>query len=285
MHLIQGKNQKVFKNSYKRIFFLGFLVFELLGASFCNPFHSRLEDLGDHNSYDDVSIPEDFTYDFEKISVKADNPSSRYMYQASQSASKQNPEENYDVTFKVENGIYRLAYNNALRWNGCYMEQEARGGHGTNANCGLAFLHQRFHSALEEHFFKCIQSSAMNAGYPRPTKVFINHWGTYSNRRVRNTRRLSLHARARAIDIVYFDIFDNNGRRYRISTFKRHYKGKQAVFYDEFRYCWRDSLPRKCAIDRGSEFVGSIGHPKSKLGGDSRHNDHLHLSLPLCAGA
>ena len=248
----------------------------LLPACFsaCSPFQSRLDQLGSSHDYGDVSIPMNFHFS---------NGETTHAKKASSELFQQSLNGSVMTTFKVENREFNLAYNKALRWNGCSLDQKAMGGSGNDNNCGIAFLHKAFHENLNLAFFRCVGAAARTAGYPSPAKVFIHHWGTYSNRRIRNGRSLSLHARARAMDIVSFTFFDRNGRGYAVSTHKRHYNGSQAVFYDKFRDCWRNSLPESCAFSQRGEYLGSIGHPMSRLGGDSLHNDHLHLSLPLCA--
>ena len=264
------------------IFFLLLMVF-----SACSPFRSRLDQLGRSHDYDDVSIPPNF-YDFQESHSTNGNSESGSIKSHAQKVSgsvSQRSLETYDVTFKVENREFHLAYNKALRWNGCYLDQKARGGSGSDVHCGVAFLQGGFHENLNLAFFRCVQEASKAAGYPRPVRAFIRHWGTYSNRRVRNGKTLSLHARARAMDIVKFRLFDEKGTKYEVSTLRRHYRGNQAVFYDEFRDCWKNSLPGECTFSRRGEYLGSIGHPASRLGGDSLHNDHLHLSFPLCAGA
>ena len=133
-------------------------------------------------------------------------------------------------------------------------------------------------------FFICISDAAQVAGYPQPSRIFINHLGTYNDRTARNSTRLSHHAYARAIDIKNFNLVDGQGRLHRISTHLNQYSGAQARFYDEFRDCWRESMPASCTPNQ-VEYRGSIGHTSSRLGGNSLHNDHIHLTYPLCAGA
>ena len=264
----------------------GFIVFQrkspekafvflllLIGFSACNPFQAnKLNQLGRSHDYDDVSIPADF--DEKDGNAYSRKVSSREMFLKSLNAPAV-------TTFKVETKEFKLAHNRALRWNGCSLSQEAMGG--PSNRCGDAFLEGDFHRNLNLSFGQCVRNAAGTAGYPEPVRFFIQHVGTYSNRRIRNGRELSLHARARAMDIVRFHLFNREGVRYVVSADKRHYRGKQAVFYDEFRDCWRASLPGNCAFSQRGEHLGSIGHPASKLGGDSLHNDHLHLSFPLCA--
>ncbi len=244
----------------------------LIGFSACTPFQAKLDRLGKSHNYDDVSIPGNFNLDEGNISRKV-SANELFLKSLKEPAA---------TTFNVEAREFKLAHNRALRWNGCSFGQEAMGGPGNR--CGFAFLQGDFHGNLNLAFGRCVRGASKTAGYPEPAKFFIQHLGTYSNRRIRNGRELSLHARARAMDIGRFHLFNEEGVRYAvISTYRRDYHGRQAVFYDEFRDCWRASLPGNCAFSRRGEYAGSIGHPASKLGGDSLHNDHLHLSFPLCA--
>ena len=263
--------------TFQRKGFKRTIIFFLLsiGLLSCSPFRAKLDQLGSSHNYDDVSIPVNFDFSDETNAYSRKVSTVRSFQQSLSRPSL--------TTFRVENREFRLAHNRALRWNGCYINQEALGGASSDNRCGTAFLHRAFHENLNRSFSQCIRDAAGAAGYPEPVKVFIHHVGTYSNRRIRNGRTLSLHARARAMDIVRFNLFDGEGRRYVVSTYRRDYHGSQAVFYDEFRDCWKTSLPDNCAVSGRGEYLGSIGHSASRLGGDSLHNDHLHLSFPLCA--
>ena len=77
-------------------------------------------------------------------------------------------------------------------------------------------------------------------------KVFLRHVGTYNDRPVRNGQRLSMHAYARALDITNFNLFDERDNLIQVSTHIRDYVDKNAVFYDEFRQCWAESIPDSC---------------------------------------
>ncbi len=273
---------RCFVSKKKNIGKFTIFFFFLVGVSGCNPFHSQLNELGNSN-YNDVKIPLDFNLDdFDEsndnsIQSVISNEQPQQTVQQHQQVLRKN-----QVSFVVEDEIFALAHGQALRWNGCYRNQNTMGGYGSDRNCGNAFLQKNFHNHLNFTFFRCIEDSAQAAGYPKPVKVLIHHLGTYNNRQTRDGRRLSLHALAAAMDIIKFRLFESSGNSYIVSTFKRHYHGSQAVFYDEFRNCWKQSLPDKCTSGK-IEYEGSIGHTASKLGGSSTNNDHLHLSLPYCA--
>jgi len=186
-------------------------------------------------------------------------------------------------TFFIERKTFTLANGKAKRWNGCEKGYKSVGGYNSDKSCGRAYLHDKFTKNLNQQFYKCVFNAADRAGYAKTQKVFINHLGSYNDRTARNSTRKSNHAYARALDIKNFNLVDSRGKVSRVSTLLRNYKGKQAKFYDGFRQCWKDSMPSSCR--RGnSEYKGSIGHKSSKLGGNTLHNDHIHLSFPLCAG-
>ena len=186
-------------------------------------------------------------------------------------------------TFFNERKEFSLALGKAGRWDGCKEGYKSTGGYNSDTRCGRAFLHKKFSENLNDQFYKCVFQAADDAGYTKTQKVFINHLGSYNDRNARNSTRKSNHAYARALDIKNFNLVDDRGRVTKVSTLLRDYNGKQAKFYDEFRDCWRESMPTNCRAGK-TEYKGSVGHTKSKLGGNSLHNDHIHLSFPLCAG-
>lgn len=186
-------------------------------------------------------------------------------------------------TFYIERKEFNLANGKAGRWDGCKSGYKSTGGYNSDSRCGRAFLHKKFSKSLNDQFYKCIFQASDEAGYAKTEKVFINHLGTYNDRNARNSTRKSNHAHARAMDIKNFNLVDDRGRVFRVSTLLRDYKGQQAKFYDEFRDCWKNSMPSSCRPGN-TEYKGSIGHRSSKLGGNTLHNDHIHLSFPACAG-
>lgn len=186
-------------------------------------------------------------------------------------------------TFFIERKEFTLANGKAGRWDGCKVGYKSGGGYNSDSRCGRAYLHKKFSKNLNEQFYRCIFQAADVAGYPKTQKVFINHLGTYNDRNARKSKRKSNHAYARAMDIKNFNLVDERGKVSKVSTLLRNYKGQQAKFYDEFRDCWKKSMPTSCRAGK-TEYKGSIGHRSSKLGGNSLHNDHIHLSFPLCAG-
>lgn len=254
-----------------------FLAFFLLLSMFvgCSPYHSELDSLGANSSFNDVSIPDDFDETEEEVSGGIEEEVAVITPAPVQ--------VNLKNTFEISSQVFQLARGPALRWDGCEKTKESQGGYNSDSQCGRAYFHPSFADNLNEAFYICISDAAKVAGYPEPARVFIRHIGSYNDRTARNSSRISNHAYARALDIVNFNLYDHQGVRYKVSTYLKDYNGSQADFYDEFRDCWRESLPSSCSPGK-TEYKGSVGHQASKLGGNSLHNDHLHLSFPECAG-
>jgi len=259
----------------KHLLVLAFMTF-LLG---CDSGYRSVSNLGSQSSFTDVEIPDDFPPPGNEEPDVLPPPVSeppQPVAPIDEIVFKTN-------TFFLEDGVFQLAHNQALRWDGCESGYASQGGFNSNTNCGRAFFHPLFSDHLNSAFYICIQEAADEAGYPQPDSIFINHLGSYNNRNARNSSRLSNHAYARALDISRFNLYDREGQLYVVSTLLRDYSGPQAIFYDEFRACWRDSLPDNCDLG-GTESSGSIGHRSSEMGGNTLHNDHIHLSFPSCAG-
>jgi hypothetical protein len=187
------------------------------------------------------------------------------------------------VPFYLNPTRQRLAHDVAQFWEGCQSAQLVEGGYESDSTCSKAYFQPKFAAHLNRHFLSCAKAAAARAGIAQPARLFIRHWGSYNDRAARGSTRLSMHAYARALDIVNFNLYDATGKLTRISTHVRNYSGSTAVFYDEFRACWKASIPSSCRSG-DTESSGSIGFPGSKAGGNTLHNDHLHLSFPLCAG-
>ncbi|NQZ00071.1 MAG: extensin family protein [Bdellovibrionales bacterium] len=239
-----------------------------------------LDSLGENNDFSDVEIEDDFPAPEDEPPVEPiviEEPPQR------DPAEQPTPPSFKVDTFFLESQTFQLARGPALRWGGCEPGYESQGGYNSDTRCGRAFFHPAFSEQLNQAFFKCVQVSAREAGYAEPARVFINHLGSYNDRNARNSSRLSNHAFARALDISSFLIYDEQDNLTKVSTLLRNYTGAQAVFYDSFRSCWKDHLSENCTPGQ-TEYKGSIGHASSELGGNSLHNDHIHLSFPRCAG-
>lgn len=252
---------------------VGFNLLLIVLLSGCTGQHMTLSQLGTQSSFNDVEIPEDFEAPEDEVVVPPEDPGEEILP----------PVVSYKNTFSLDTQIFQLAHDKAVRWDGCVSTQMSRGGYNSDSTCSRAFFHPSLAKNLNEVFFICVRDAARASGLPEPQKVFVRHVGTYNDRNARNSTRLSHHAYARAWDIVNFNLYDQKGQLTRISTYLRDYSGAQAQFYDEFRDCWRESLPSSCRPGQ-TEYMGSVGHTSSKLGGNSLHNDHLHLAFPLCAG-
>lgn len=255
-----------------RFFLLVFLIFNLAA---CGGYSSNLDNLGAQSSFADVNIPDDFQAPEDEEEVDVPLPEDEMTPPPVQVSLKN--------TFHIDDPLFELARGPAVRWDGCVSGKSSQGGYNSDSQCGRAFFHPSFADRLNDAFFDCVHLSAAEAGLPEPHRVFVRHLGTYNDRNARNSSSLSHHAYARAWDIVNFNLYDKDGQRFKVSTLLRDYKDEQAIFYDSFRACWQQALPTSCGPgDR--EYRGSVGHQASQMGGNSLHNDHLHLTYPLCAG-
>lgn len=185
--------------------------------------------------------------------------------------------------FAINRSPVKLAHDNAYTWLGCDKSALVAGGYNSNTTCGRAYFQPSYEKQINKHFFLCAERAAEKADLAQPVKLFINHMGSYNDRNARGSSRLSMHAYARALDIANFNLVDTVGKTTRVSTHVRNYTGATKKFYDEFRQCWKEQMPASCTTNQ-SEYKGSIGIPTSPLGGNSLHNDHIHLSYALCAG-
>ena len=185
--------------------------------------------------------------------------------------------------FSINRTPVRLAHGSAVTWDGCSKPALIKGGYGSDKSCGKAYFHQKFEGQMNKQFFLCVERGANKANLAQPQRVFVNHDGSYNNRKARNSKRLSMHAYARALDIAAFNLVDAAGKVTKISTNVRNFRGTTKVFYNEFRQCWKEAMPKSCRNGM-TEAKGSIGIPSSALGGNKLHNDHIHLSYAPCAG-
>ncbi len=264
----------------------GVLLFLFLAS--CSSDFIGVEELGINSDFSDIEIEDDFEAPEdenvpEEISEVPEDVPEPLPPNPDIPMPGEYPFEYKVDTFFIQNTVFQLAHDRAVRWDGCQKSFSSQGGYNSDSRCGTGFLHPKFAEHLNSFFFRCVQDAAKLAGYPNPEYVFIRHLGTYNDRVARNSTRLSNHAYARAMDIAFLNLYDKEGTRIRVSTLLRDYKEDQAVFYDEFRDCWKESIENSCNPGQ-TEYKGSIGHRSSKLGGNSLHNDHIHLSFPLCAG-
>ncbi len=249
-----------------------FLSLILASITSCSFQELTVASLGSIDNFDDTEIDDDFVPpEDEKEEEIVDEPSPVI------------PGDTLKNTFFIEQQSFNLAHGPSKRWDGCRQNHKSSGGYNSDLSCGRAFIEDKFGKNLNQIFFKCVFDASNEAKYTNIQKIFINHLGSYNDRTARNSTRLSHHAYARALDIKNFNLIDAKGNNFKISTLLRDYKGQQAIFYDSFRQCWKQSMPSSCKPGN-SEHEGSVGHNSSKLGGNTLHNDHIHLSFPLCAG-
>lgn len=162
--------------------------------------------------------------------------------------------------FELDPKITTLAHGPAQFWMGCETKATVMGGYDSDTKCGRAYLFPNYAIHLNKYFMGCVDRAASRAGFAKPQRVFIKHFGSYNDRDARGSSSLSMHAYARAIDVVNINLFDSAGKLTRFSTNVRDYKGANAVFYDEFRQCWKEKVPAPCKPSN-SEGIGSIWYP------------------------
>lgn len=190
-----------------------------------------------------------------------------------------------NLQFSASKEIVKLAHGPGVVWDGCDPHAVVSGGLGSDTRCGHDFLLPGYVQFLDANFSRCVTRAAATANWPTPVRIYVRHLGTYEDRGVITKElsaqvALSLHAYGRAIDIAGINMYDTQGRVTKFSSHINDYKGSNALFYDEFRQCWKDSMPSTC----GKWAETTIGHVKSKMGGNAVHFNHIHTAYPPCAG-
>ena len=115
--------------------------------------------------------------------------------------------------FVMSPQVVKLAHGTAQFWEGCSSNGLVKGGYGSDTRCGNAYFHPTFSKQMQSRFYLCAERAAAKANVGRPSRIFMRHDGSYNNRNARNSKRLSMHAYARAIDIASFNLYDAPRRR------------------------------------------------------------------------
>lgn len=111
-------------------------------------------------------------------------------------------------------------------------------------------------------------------GKPRAVDLHVTHDGIQGDT---NHSPRSLHAEARAVDVDSFVVFYANGRQERLDF----ESSRNDSFFNSFRSCWGKVVNQQngCPFISGrADRTGSIGKE------DSRHKEHMHVSIPYCVG-
>lgn len=149
--------------------------------------------------------------------------------------------------------------------------------------CQAALGNAEFFEVLDRSFNKCVAAGARFAGISSSHGSFggqVHHKGIMGDARHQQTR--SLHNVGRAIDISTIVV---NGQRMDFAKASQQKKsgqmGKEYKFFVAFRDCWSQearTANSRCKGRRANRagYFGSIGWE------DRKHQNHLHVSLPIC---
>lgn len=127
---------------------------------------------------------------------------------------------------------------------------------------------------LMNHFTSCVNDALRAQGGGTTDDIHIIHNGILGD--PRHSPR-SLHAENRAIDVKSIEMKLKSGAT---KSFVYEKKSNRD-FYIALRKCWGKTVSTKnnCPIYNGSSMLtASIGWE------DSRHQHHLHMSVPYCVG-
>jgi hypothetical protein len=142
---------------------------------------------------------------------------------------------------------------------------------GFNGKCEPIDVAKDFAPVLLEQIPKCV-NQALRLDHEAPAaSIFIEHMGTYQNRKVAGSSRVSMHATGRAIDVSKIIIKTTSGKTI---THKMTIGSRREAFYGNFNKCWTTYQGTKAQCHpRGGGMIDCK---------DSDHHDHVHLSLPFC---
>jgi hypothetical protein len=134
---------------------------------------------------------------------------------------------------------------------------------------GIASILKKF---MDEHMYKCVNEGLAAQGGGEMDDMHIVHAGIFGDP---NHSPRSMHAENRAIDIKSLEVKLTSGK---VKNFI--YEGTSSrPFYTAFRKCWGNIVNKHngCPLYKGSALLtGSIGWE------DSRHQHHMHTSVPYC---
>lgn len=168
-----------------------------------------------------------------------------------------------------------------------------------NQDCSPLPMDKGFAKHMDKYLLKCVQLAAAHAGFGTVARMHVHHMGCFADRQMNTMsgpQGVSLHAHARALDISGFSLYPPGGGspRFVSANKKEADKHPDILFYREFRRCWAYSLKKATGGACGSDGrgMGSIGFEGSgtevdgnMLYDNSKHNDHIHLEYPMCAGS
>lgn len=146
---------------------------------------------------------------------------------------------------------------------------------GNRSKCDTLLTAESFVSTLMTQMPFCIQEAVIAKGITKPIKK-SNIYNGGSIRTEPAYGDLSLHYKARAIDVWQIDVIFEDG-----SSLKTPMKiqSKNDVFYKKFNACWErlTKAKMKKINTQCQRYDGALDCNYNKA-----HHTHVHLSLPYC---
>jgi hypothetical protein len=160
-----------------------------------------------------------------------------------------------------------------VKWNEC--EGSITGNFNGYSCSKNRFLSDDFAAYLKANLFDCVQAGLDRVGGGALTKVHVLHNGTAGDGK---HSKKSLHAAGRAVDIKVLRVTGIQQRKdFSFEKSTKSPKGVERRFYLGFRQCWHNKQEkRRCPPKKDIGGTGTIGWE------DSRHQHHLHVSMPYC---
>jgi len=182
------------------------------------------------------------------------------------------PKEENGYFSRLEKGVMSKGRFPYLYWNEC-LEDGLLGNYSGSKCSRKRRVSEILYEFMEIHLSSCIEDAAHLLGHNLES-FKITHDGIFADSK---HSPKSLHSEGRAIDIAAITLKTPTGKTHKLGFYK-HGKGR---FYSSLRACWGLSLAKfnECPYYGSSaKLTGSIGKENSK------HQHHLHLSVPVCYG-
>ena len=190
--------------------------------------------------------------------------------QASEHAHTFSPEQEEMHFSELEKGIQSKGVYPYLHWNEC-QEIGPEGNYSGHPCHRKRRISEILYDFLETHLTQCVEDAAYLLGHSMES-FKITHDGIFADSK--HSPR-SLHSEGRAIDIAAITLRTSQNKKVRLS-FKKLGKGR---FYSSLRACWGLSL----ATFNGCPYSGGSAKRTGSIGKENRnHQNHLHLSVPVC---
>jgi hypothetical protein len=190
--------------------------------------------------------------------------------QADDHAHPFNPIEEDRYFSPREKGVQSKGVFPYMYWNEC--QKNGLEGNYSGSSCNRKRrVSEILYEFMEVHLSDCIEDASHLLGHQLENFKII-HDGIFADSK--HSPR-SLHAEGRAIDIASIVLKTDHGESIDLA-YAKHGKGR---FYSSLRACWGIGLAQfnECPYYGASaKLTGSIGRE------NRRHQNHLHLSVPVC---